>query len=119
MAHPAKVQSFFAIRFKSPLDISLWDPSLTLVILFAVIPNVIHIKWRGLKKPPRAAKSFSLPTKTMKDVDARFVLGAVAFGVAWGWSGVCPGPAILRSILQPVWGVLWMAGFYVGSLEVL
>jgi uncharacterized membrane protein YedE/YeeE len=117
MASPAKVQGFFAVRF-IPFDASRWDPSLSLIMLFAVIPNIIRIKWRGFEQPPRLTTRFSLPTKTMKDVDARFVLGAVAFGIAWGLTGVCPGPAIIRTFVQPVWGVLWMAGFYAGSLDI-
>jgi uncharacterized membrane protein YedE/YeeE len=117
MASPSKVQSFFAIRFR-PFDLSLWDPSMSLIILFALIPNIVSVKWRGLKKPPRLASHFSLPTKTIKDVDSRFFLGAIAFGVSWGLTGVCPGPAILRIFLQPAWGVLWMTSFYTGSLDI-
>ena len=117
MADSGKVQAFFAIRF-NPFDISLWDPSLSLVILFAVVPNIVSIRWRGFGEPPRLARKFNLPTKTLKDVDAKFVLGAVAFGIAWGWSGICPGPAVVRSVVQPTWGVLWLMAFRVGSLDV-
>ena len=118
MADAAKVQSFFAIR-SSPLDFSTWDPSLLLVIVFAVLPNALSIRWRGFDRRPRLATNFSLPTKTLADVDAKFVLGAVAFGIAWGWTGICPGPAVIRSFLQPAWGILWMAGFYAGSFDLL
>jgi hypothetical protein len=30
----------------------------------------------------------------VKDIDARLVGGAALFGVGWGLSGFCPGPAI-------------------------
>jgi hypothetical protein len=30
----------------------------------------------------------------VKDIDARLVSGAALFGVGWGLSGFCPGPAI-------------------------
>lgn len=116
MASPSKVQGFFAIRF-SPFDLKLWDPSLMLVILFGVIPNVAHFLYCGLEGSPTFADGFSLPIKTVKDVDTWFVLGAVVFGVSWGLTGVCPGPAMLRTFLQPSWGVLWMVGFYAGSVD--
>jgi uncharacterized membrane protein YedE/YeeE len=58
---------------------------------------------------------FELPKKTIKDVDGRFVAGAAAFGVGWGLTGTCPGPAVLRALAQPVWGVMWLGGFWLGS----
>jgi hypothetical protein len=33
------------------------------------------------------------------------------FGLAWGLKGVCPGPAILRTVLQPTWGLITMGGY--------
>jgi uncharacterized membrane protein YedE/YeeE len=35
---------------------------------------------------------FALPLATT--VDARLILGATLFGIGWGLSGLCPGPAI-------------------------
>ena len=32
---------------------------------------------------------------TLKDVDLRLVVGASLFGIGWGLSGFCPGPAIV------------------------
>jgi uncharacterized membrane protein YedE/YeeE len=115
MASPAKVQAFFAFSL-FPLDITKWDPSLTLIILFGILPNIAQIQWRGFLKAPKFETKFSLPTKKMSDVDVRFVLGAAAFGVAWGASGVCPGPAVLRAVGQPWWGALWFLGFWAGGL---
>lgn len=115
MASPDKVRAFFAFSL-FPLNITKWDPSLTLLILFGILPNMVHIQWRGLTKAPKFDTHFSLPTKTMKDVDVRFVLGAAAFGVAWGASGTCPGPAVLRAVGQPWWGALWLLGFWAGGL---
>ena len=116
MADPSKVQSFFAVQFR-PFDLSRWDPSLSLVIFFGLLPNIVSIQFRGFERPPRLATRFSLPTKTLADVDIKFVLGAVAFGISWGWTGMCPGPAILRSLVQPGWGVMWLSGFYAGSRD--
>jgi uncharacterized membrane protein YedE/YeeE len=45
---------------------------------------------RALKKPLLALQFGQKPLETMK----RTLLGALLFGIGWGISGVCPGPAI-------------------------
>lgn len=110
MAHPAKVASFLSFPV-----MHAWDPSLALVMLFGVLPNLITIQRKGFAAPPAFAKKFELPTKTVKDVDFKFVAGAAAFGVGWGLTGTCPGPAVLRAFAQPLWGALWLGGFWLGG----
>ncbi|KAJ8114367.1 hypothetical protein OPT61_g3742 [Boeremia exigua] len=112
MAHPAKVASFLSFPV-----MHAWDPSLALVVVFGVLPNLITIRRKGFAEPPAFAPGFELPTKTIKDVDVKFVAGAAAFGVAWGLSGTCPGPAVLRALAQPVWGLMWL-GLIHGILHV-
>ncbi|KKZ63158.1 hypothetical protein EMCG_02535 [[Emmonsia] crescens] len=119
MADPAKVLGFF-----SWFDWSRFDPSLALVMLFAVVPNLIsYMKLTTVygnekgKRPPTLAESFQLPTATVADIDWRFVAGGVAFGIGWGLSGVCPGPGLLRTVLQPKWGLFWMGGYMLGALS--
>ncbi|KAF1944177.1 YeeE/YedE family integral membrane protein-like protein [Clathrospora elynae] len=110
MAHPAKVTSFLSFPV-----MHYWDPSLVLVILFGVLPNLVQNKLQGFKSPPLFADKFALSPRTFKDVDTKFILGAAAFGVGWGLTGTCPGPAVLRALSQPIWGVLWMGGFWLGG----
>jgi uncharacterized membrane protein YedE/YeeE len=110
MAHPAKVAAFLSFP-----NLQHWDPSLALVILFGVLPNLIENQVRGFASPPSFADKFSLPTKTLQDVDGRFVIGAAAFGIGWGLTGTCPGPAVLRAFFQPLWGALWIGGFWLGG----
>ncbi|KAF3008821.1 hypothetical protein E8E13_010698 [Curvularia kusanoi] len=110
MAHPAKVTSFLSFPV-----MHAWDPSLALVIFFGVLPNLITIQRKGFASPPAFATKFELPTKTIRDVDVRFVAGAAAFGLAWGLTGTCPGPAVLRAFAQPVWGLMWVGGFWLGG----
>ncbi|KAI4712466.1 hypothetical protein J4E89_002733 [Alternaria sp. Ai002NY15] len=110
MSHPEKVAAFFSFP-----NLQHWDPSLALVILFGVLPNLIENQMKGFTSPPSFADKFSLPTKTLQDVDIRFVVGAAAFGIGWGLTGICPGPAVLRAFFQPVWGALWVGGFWLGG----
>lgn len=110
MAHPSKVLSFLSFP-----NLDMWDPSMALVIVFGMIPSIIEIQRRGMTKPPLFNNRFVLPNKTIKDVDWKFILGAAVFGIGWGLTGTCPGPAVLRSFVQPTWGLLWMGGFWLGG----
>lgn len=70
-----------------------WNPTLAFVMAGAVLVNVVGV-WRARRKEkPDFAESFAWPELTA--VDARLVVGAVLFGVGWGISGWCPGPAIV------------------------
>ena len=85
MANPAKVQNF--------LDLAgSFDPSLIFVMAGAVA--VTFLGYRLVLRQPRPllGERFSLPTA--KDIDPRLVGGAALFGIGWGLSGFCPGPAI-------------------------
>ncbi|KAJ5895181.1 hypothetical protein N7495_006872 [Penicillium taxi] len=120
MADPLKVLRFFAFL----MDISRFDPSLALIMVFGIGPSLVKF---CSQKPvqvvegkigliPTLAERWSLPTATVADIDWRFVAGSVTFGIAWGLKGVCPGPAILRAIIQPTWGFVTMSGFVLGNL---
>ena len=45
------------------------------------------------RERPVLAERFYLPTGNI--IDGRLILGAAMFGVGWGLSGFCPGPAIV------------------------
>ena len=84
MADPAKVLNF--------LDLfGTWDPSLAFVMGGAVI--VAFFGYRLVfTRPAPIVGFYHLPTRN--DIDSRLVAGAAIFGVGWGLSGFCPGPAI-------------------------
>ena len=85
MANPAKVQNF--------LDLAgSFDPSLILVMAGAVAVTFIGYRLVLRRPKPLLAERFYLPTA--KDIDVKLVAGAALFGVGWGLSGFCPGPAV-------------------------
>jgi hypothetical protein len=85
MANPAKVQNF--------LDLAgSFDPSLIFVMAGAVAVTLAGYRLALRRPRPILAERFYLPTA--KDVDARLLAGAALFGVGWGLSGFCPGPAV-------------------------
>lgn len=121
MADSAKVLRFFAFL----TDLSRFDPSLALIIIFGIGPSLTAYLMQSpgqvtgkekMKTKPTLADRWRLPTAKVADIDWRFVAGSVAFGVAWGLRGVCPGPAVLSSVLQPTWGLATMSGYILGNL---
>ncbi|MEM9194572.1 MAG: DUF6691 family protein [Myxococcota bacterium] len=84
MTLPAKVVGF--------LDFfGNWDPSLAFVMGGAIAAYLPLFRLSQKRKPLFSARYF-IPTA--KDIDAKLLGGAVLFGVGWGLSGFCPGPAL-------------------------
>ena len=86
MSDPAKVLGFLNIAGD-------WVPDLIFVIGGAVVVTLIFTPLVVKRARPLLADSFSLPTT--QTLDKRLVSGAVLFGVGWGLSGYCPGPAVV------------------------
>jgi len=105
MANPAKVQNF--------LDLAgTFDPSLILVMFGSVV--VTFIGYRFVSRRPRLllAERFLVPT--LKDIDGRLVIGAGLFGIGWGLSGFCPGPAITSLPLLARGTLIFLLAMVVG-----
>ncbi|MGY4878724.1 DUF6691 family protein [Vreelandella aquamarina] len=85
MTDPSRVLGF--------LDIAgAWDPTLMFVLGGAVITSFIGYRLVFKRSAPLFGERFQLPTR--KDLDVRLLGGAALFGIGWGLSGYCPGPAI-------------------------
>lgn len=100
MTQPAKVVGF--LNFS---DWGAWDPSLAFVMVgaigvYAAVFRVVNVR-RG---SPLLAAKFSLPATSR--IDSSLVGGAALFGVGWGLSGFCPGPALV-SLGAGAWSALW------------
>ncbi|WP_408095769.1 DUF6691 family protein [Peredibacter sp. HCB2-198] len=80
---------------KGFLDITgNWNWSLMGVMIGAILVHSIAYRLIMKRKSPILEREFYVPTK--KGIDARLVLGAIIFGVGWGWGGICPGPSIVN-----------------------
>ena len=85
MTDPARVLGF--------LDIAgAWDPTLMFVLGAAVGTTFVGYRLVFARGTPLFSTKFQLPTK--QELDAKLLGGAALFGVGWGLSGYCPGPAI-------------------------
>ncbi len=70
-----------------------WDWRLIGVMAGAIGIHAIAFRLI-LKRPvPILEVKFHIPDKTK--LDARLIIGAILFGIGWGWTGICPGPGIV------------------------
>lgn len=117
MVDPLKVLRFLDF---TAIPSGGWDPSLAFVIVPAILVMFIAVRIGRRRSAPLFDKEFHEPE--YKRIDARLVGGAALFGVGWGMSGICPGPAIALIAFPPngIWLFLaaLIAGSYAGSLIV-
>lgn len=103
MTDPARVVGFLDVAGD-------WDPTLIFVLGGAVITTFLGYRLVWRRGTPLLGERFQLPTR--RDIDGRLLLGAALFGIGWGLSGYCPGPAIVSSSAMS----LPLAGFLVTML---
>ena len=105
MINPNKVLNF--------LDISgHWDPSLMFVMMGALAVAFVAFKLILKRPAPVIAESFHVSRKSL--IDKRLILGAAVFGIGWGFSGYCPGPAVAGLGLLSWESVIMVAAIYLG-----
>ena len=111
MVDPLKVLRFLDV---GAIPTGGWDPSLAFVIAPAIRRHAfVAIRLRRTRQAPLFNGSFHVPEFTR--VDAPLVLGAVLFGIGWGMSGICPGPAISLIAFLPHNLLVFLVAMFVGS----
>ncbi len=94
MTNPQKVLAFLDITGQ-------WDASLMLVMSAGLM--VFSLGYFYLIKPrqkPILANKFFIPER--KVIDKKLIFGAIFFGLGWGLTGICPGPAVTNVLaMQP------------------
>jgi uncharacterized membrane protein YedE/YeeE len=107
MTEPEKVLGF--------LDFfGAWDATLAFVMAGAVIVAGAGFALARHRSAPLFAAKFSWPSRS--DIDAPLVTGAALFGIGWGLSGICPGPALvnLAGLTAPM--IVFVATMVLGML---
>jgi uncharacterized protein len=109
MINPAKVVNFFDVA-------GSWDPSLAFVMAGALAISLPGY-WLARRRPaPIFSPRYFLPMKS--NIDLRLIGGAALFGLGWGLSGFCPGPAIASLTTLSVTPVIFLAAMAAGMIAV-
>ena len=87
------------------LDVAgAWNPSLAIVMGAAVATTTLGYRLVLRRGRPVFDTDFRLPVARV--VDTALLAGSAVFGVGWGLSGYCPGPA-LTALAGGVGSALW------------
>jgi uncharacterized membrane protein YedE/YeeE len=103
MTNPLKVQAFLDV-------LGQWDPSLMFVMGGGIAVGFWAFRAAKRRAHPFLGGDFGWPRATR--IDAQLLAGAAIFGVGWGLTGYCPGPALVAlgtGRLAPVVAVSSMA----------
>jgi uncharacterized membrane protein YedE/YeeE len=93
-----------------------WNPALIGVMGAAVVTHALLLRLLARRAPPASiATATPVPVPSPR-VDRALVLGSAIFGVGWGLSGYCPGPAIVSLGFGPGRALLFVAALIVGSV---
>jgi len=105
MTNPAKVKGF--------LDITgLWDPSLAFVMSGAILVAIFAFALAKKRGKTVLGENITLPDN--KQIDRELVIGALVFGIGWGLSGYCPGPAITSLVTAGIQPLVFTIGMLAG-----
>jgi uncharacterized membrane protein YedE/YeeE len=112
MTNPNKVLDFLDVAGR-------WDPSLALVMAGALVVGIMGFRWARRHDKPLFGSRFHITQKTA--LDKPLIIGAAIFGVGWGITGYCPGPAFAGMALGnqeaylmvvSIYAGFWAAGFW-------
>ena len=106
MTHPSKVLAF--------LDVTgAWDPSLAFVMVGAVGISALAFRLSARRASPIYGDRFRVPDRR-GPIDPKLVAGAALFGVGWGLSGLCPGPAVTALVTGQLGAIVFVTAMVVG-----
>jgi hypothetical protein len=106
MTDPARVLGFLNLA-------GSWNPALAFVMGGAVavtLPAFLIARRR-----PVSALNGPIALPERFRIDRPLVTGAAIFGLGWGLSGVCPGPALVLLAQAPVKASVFVAALIVGG----
>ena len=110
MVDPLKVLHFLDV---TAIPTGGWDPSLAFVMASALVVMFVAVRIGRRQGAPVFDVQFHEPEFTR--IDRPLVIGAALFGVGWGMSGICPGPAISLIAFWPQNLLIYLLALFIGS----
>ncbi|CUA96916.1 YeeE/YedE family protein [Thiomonas bhubaneswarensis] len=117
MVDPDKVIGFLNIA-------GHWDPSLAFVMIGAILTNLLPMRL-AMRRKESMLLHCPMDLPKASQITKRLVFGSVIFGLGWGLSGICPGPALVNiGTAQPdrllffVFMVLGMGGYEIWNRQI-
>ncbi len=110
MVDPLKVLHFLDF---GAIPTGGWDPSLAFVMLGAVAVMFVAVRYGRSRQAPLFDGTFHATEFTR--IDAPLVVGSALFGIGWGMSGICPGPAISLIAFWPPDLLIFLVALFIGS----
>lgn len=110
MVDPLKVLRFLDF---GAIPTGGWDPSLALVMAAGLAVMFVAVRLGRRREAPLFDTRFHNPTLTR--IDAPLLVGSALFGVGWGMSGVCPGPALALIAFEPANLCFFLIAMFAGS----
>jgi uncharacterized membrane protein YedE/YeeE len=104
MTNPANIIAFLDLAGR-------WSPNLAGVMLGAIAVHFAWLRWSA-RRTPTSHDSVLAPSR--RPIDGALVGGAALFGVGWGVSGYCPGPAIVALGSGAVGALVFVAAMAAG-----
>jgi uncharacterized membrane protein YedE/YeeE len=109
MTDPGRVIGFLDITGR-------WDPALAFVMAGAVGTFGLGILLWRKRTDGRGWFGTTLPCGDRSRIDRALLIGAGMFGIGWGLSGFCPGPAIANLGALRVEALVFVPAMAVGML---
>ncbi len=107
MVNPAKILNFLDLTGQ-------FDATLIFVMGAGLTVTTIGYQLIFKRGKPFLASSFHLPTSDI--IDAKLIAGATLFGLGWGLSGFCPGPALASLVFGYQQSFIFVAAMIAGTL---
>lgn len=91
-----------------------WNPALGIVLASGVLVYAAAFQFMKNRQVTFFDSPFSAPAH--KGITPRLLLGSVIFGVGWGFSGLCPAPALMQLATLRLEAMLFVGAMFVGFL---
>ena len=103
MTNPVKVLAFLDVAGN-------WDPTLALVMVGALLTFGILYQIINKCHKPSSEKD----TTPKATIDKKLIIGSALFGIGWGLSGLCPGPALISLTSGLLGSYVFVVALFIG-----